>query len=146
MGYSSSAIVFYLGDYGVKDKNVKAIRCPFIGGQDPDISAVNVLANVFNSYTTASRTAYEAIIKWTTPSGRPSNDSNLDVKARIAFKDSADGKIYRIEIPAPVATMFEKDSEGDRVKTVPLNTIVAALSTAYNRTFIPLWGKKIQRS
>lgn len=146
MGWSSSGIIFYLGDYGGGDRRIRNLRLPFVEGEKPTNTDVWSVVLALDTYTQANWGAYENIKKWTGTNESPDIGANLDIKARIAFKDSADGKIYRIELPAPVAGMFDIQGEGDRVNPTILGTIVTALSTAYGRTFVPLWGKKIQRS
>ena len=146
MAYSGSGIIFWLGDYGGGDKKTKQMRLPFLSGSVPDHTDLNSLRTALQPYTEAACGGFERLLKKTLTATSPDTGANLDVKARIAFKDSSDGKIYRIEIPAPVASMFEIQGEGDRVTSVALADIVSSLATAFNRTFIPLWGKKIQRS
>lgn len=146
MGTSNAAIIFWVGAYGGGDKKTKQMRFPFLAGSVPGTTAITVMRNVLRAYTDAEDTAFERILKSTYEPTPPGASANLDVKARIAFKDASDGKVYRVELPAPKDSMFEVQGEGDRVKAADLTTIVAAISTAYSRTFIPLWGKKIQRS
>ena len=142
---ANAAILFWDGTYGQGDRKTKAMRFPFMEGSVPGTSAIVTMRNVLRNYTNAKDSGYERLIKIVYEPDDLVGDVNLDVKAKIAFKDASDGKIYRIEIPAPVASMFEVQGEGDRVTAAALNAIVAAVAAAYERTFIPLWGKKIQR-
>lgn len=146
MAQTNSAIIFWVGDYGAGDKHIKPMRFPWIEGAYPQYSHVGTLKTALSAYTDANQGDHERIQKAVIPHSEPDVGANLDVKARIAFKDSDDGKIYRVELPAPKATIFEQQGEGDRVKQADLIGIVDAISTAYSKTFIPLWGKKIQRS
>ena len=142
---ANAAIIFWDGTYGSGDRKTKAMRFPFMEGSVPGTSAIVTMRNVLRNYTDAKDSGYERLIKIVYEADALVGDVNLDVKAKIAFKDASDGKVYRVEIPAPVASMFEVQGEGDRVTATALNTIVGAIATAYSRTFIPLWGKKIQR-
>ena len=146
MGVAKSCILFWAGDYGGGDKHVKDMRFPWIEGSIHSSGQVATLQLALGAYTNANEAGNERLHRLNIDYDLPEADANLDIKARIAFKNSADGKIYRVELPAPVDTMFEIQGEGDRVKQADLTAIVAAISTAYTATFVPLWGKKIQRT
>lgn len=142
---ANAAIIFWDGTYGSGDRKTKAMRFPFMEGSVPGTSAIVVMRNALRAYTNAEDSGYERLIKLVYEPDALVGDVNLDIKAKIAFKDASDGKIYRVELPAPKDTLFEQQGEGDRVTAIALADIVGAIATAYERTFIPLWGKKIQR-
>lgn len=145
MGYSNAGIIFWKGDYGAGDKHIKTMRLPWSTNGKPTMVGIVAIKDAILPYTNCNYEAAEYLSKLTIGAAKPDVDANLDIKAVIAFKNSADGVVYRIEIPAPVDSMFEETGEGDRVKQADLVAIVDALSAAYILTFIPMWGKKIQR-
>lgn len=79
-------------------------------------------------------------------SGAPGVDANVDIKAQIVLKDTADGSIVKFLIPAPKSTMFEMQGQGERVTAAVLAEIVTLMNTATGNTYIGLYGKKLQKS
>ena len=141
-----SGIIWWVGDYGGGDRKTRTMRLPFRVGVKPNGSGLYNLKVALSAYSDANDGDCEVLLKYTYNVGSPGVDANLDVKAQIAFKDPDDGKVLRIEIPAPKDSIFSIEGDGDRVDPTTLAAIVSALSTAFDRSFIPLWGKKIQRS
>lgn len=139
--YDRGTIV-YLGDYGIPESNISKS----VFGDILSAAALGVLATGLDAYTDANISAKIFHSHDTTGLSAPGANANMDVKAQIVLKDSADGTIKKFLIPAPVSTMFVVEGQGDRVSSVALAAIVGLVNTATGKTFVGLYGKKIQKA
>lgn len=146
MGYHQQAKIYWKGSGGNKKSlQTKATSFPVIEGDDElSMGAIGTLLAALLPYTDCTQDYIFRSTKYTYTEAFPA-DANLDIKAVVYFKHPTNGKVHHIELPAPVSTMFELQGKGERVTSVALSAIVGAISTAYGISFIPLWGKKIQR-
>ena len=92
----------------------------------------NVYSKHFNSITETGDAA-------------PGASANVDVKGMVVVKDSADGSIHKFMIPAPAAADYELVGQGTRMTALAISTSVGLLNTATGKTYVGLYGKKIQR-
>ena len=146
MAWMYQGYVKLRGDAGATkaDKQIKGVRFPWSANA---LSNANIAAlrTMLLSYSDCVEDGRAIVQKRTEVSAPPGVDANIDVKAKIFFKNTVNGKVHSIEIPAPVSTMFELVGQGNRVKQADVVAIVADISTQLGETFIPLYGKKIQR-
>jgi hypothetical protein len=142
-----TATINFHGDYGNKnpDGGFRIMRFPWTENII-DNAKTFAMRNVMNTYSQCSPSWYSHTEKACVEVAAPGVGANLDIKARIYFKHPTSGKIHRVEIPAPIDSMFEEQEQGDRVKQADLEAIVSAISTCYSVAFIPLYGLKIQRA
>lgn len=138
----TKGVIMWQGDYGKPEANiVKGIY-----REVTDAAALDTLATALLAHTDCNVYAkhYNSVTE--TGSSAPGVDANVDEKAQIVLKDSSNGKIIKFLIPAPVAADFELVGQGERMTSVALTAIVSALNTATGKTYIGLYGKKLQVS
>lgn len=144
MAYTYGGIISFLGSCGNnKDLQKRDCRIWYKTGAFT-ASALYLIAQKLQTYSNANLTGYSLLQRDHLANPLPTT-ANLDEKAQIYMKDSSDGTIHSIEIPAAKAAMFEKQGEGDRVTVAALNDIVSTIATQTGRSLVPLYGKKIQR-
>lgn len=75
----------------------------------------------------------------------PGIAANVDRKAIIYFRQPTNLKVRSITIPAPVSTICEETPEGERITSVAMTAIVAAIATATGIPYTPLYGVVLQK-
>jgi hypothetical protein len=138
----TKGVVVFIGDYGNPESHLAKSMYRDItdsAALDTFVTALalrtdcNIYSKHFNSVTE-------------TGSGAPDASANVDIKAMIVVKDSADGSIHKFMIPAPKAADFEEQGQGDRYTDAALSAFVTALNVATGKTYIGLYGKKLQKT
>ena len=138
----NKGVIVWQGDYGQPESHLSK----GVFRDVTDAAALDTLATALLAYTDCNVYAKHFNTVTETGSAAPGVDANVDEKAMIVMKDSADGKVIKFLIPAPVSTMFEIQGQGDRVTDVALAAIVAAINTATGNTYVGMYGKKLQKS
>jgi hypothetical protein len=78
----------------------------------------------------------------------PGADVNVDERAVIYMKDTADDSVVSITIPGWDTTTYPLDpaTEGDRLVAADVAAIAALVATATGKSLTGLWGKHIKKS
>jgi len=134
--------IIYLGDYGVPESN----KTKSVFRDVTDDAALSTLATALVAYSDAVIAGRSFSAQTDSGASPPGVDANMDVKAQITLRDSDDGRIIRFLIPSPDNAIFDAVGQGDRVNAVTLAAIATAVSTATGKSYVGLYGKKIQKS
>ena len=137
----AKGVIVWQGDYGQPESHLSKGSFRDV----TDAAALDTLATALLAYTDCNVYAKHFNSITETGSAAPGVDANVDEKAMIVMKDSADGSVAKFLIPAPVSTMFEMQDQGDRVTAVALAAIVAAVNAATGKTYVGMYGKKLQK-
>ena len=134
--------IIYLGDYGVPEAN----KTKSVFRDVTDDAALSTLATALVAYSDAVIAGRSFSAQTDSGASPPAAGVCMDVKAQITLRDSDDGRVIRFLIPAPLDSIFSAEGQGDRVDAVTLAAIATAESTATGKSYVGLYGKKIQKS
>lgn len=112
------------------------------------LAALETLAGVLGGYSLCNVGRQSAVdFAAGTPSA-PVANANVDERAIIYMRDTANDTVVSVTIPAWDETTYplEASSEGDRIAAADVTAITAAVATATGKTLVGLWGKHIKRT
>ncbi len=139
------AVISWHGDRGTS--GAPHISKSVINGVT-DKAALVTLATALGAYTLCNR-GRAAVNDYDggSPSA-PGVNANVDERAVIYMKDTADDSIVSITLPAWDVTTkpLDEDSDGDRIATADVTAITALVATATGKTLQGLWGKHIKKT
>ena len=108
-------------------------------------AALDTLGTALAAYSDANLAKVSMVETTLVTDSAPGVDANVDYKGVIYFRDAADLKVHSVTIPALKSTAVINTPEGDRVTSVALTAIVAAIATATGNTLTGLYGVVIQK-
>jgi len=110
-----------------------------------DDTALGVLVTALDALTDCNDAKRSFVTNTLLTDSAPGADANVDRKAIGYFRHPTTLKVHSITIPAPVSTACEDTSDGERLTSAAMTTIVNAINTATGLSYTALYGVVIQK-
>lgn len=131
-----TGIVTWRGDAGRPESHLGRSRIRNV----TDDTALATLVTTLLTHTDCNAASRSLVESTEINNTAPGVDANVDQKGIVFFKDSADGSVHRISLPAPVSTDYELLDVGLRYTSTAGTAIITAINTATGKTFTFLYG------
>jgi hypothetical protein len=134
---TTKGVVVFRGDYGRPRSNYSKTTIKSVTAD----GALGTLATALATYSDANYAKRSFITETTATDSAPGAAVSMDTKGVIWLKDTADGSIVTVTIPALKTTAWEVKDAGKRITTTVLTAVQSAMNTATGKTYTALYGK-----
>lgn len=138
---TNKGVIVFRGDYGRPRSHYSKTT---IKGVTAD-AALGTLATALAAYSDANYAKRSFIVETTATDSAPGSSVSMDTKGVIWLKDTADGSIVTVTIPALKSTAWEIKDSGKRITPAVLTAVQSAINTATGKTYTALYGKFYDR-
>lgn len=141
MADTTKGVIIWRGDAGNPESHYSKSQISDV----TDDTALQTLVTALLPYSdcNAAKTSFVANTLGT--DSEPGADALVDLKAVCYMRDPDTLRVHSVTIPAPVATMYTTEDQGDRVTSAALTAIVGAINTATGKSYTALYGVIIQK-